>query len=270
MHVFYTRYAGRVKAGTPFRHAARPVLFYALLVCLVLAGCDAPSGGAPSNAPSNAQVNAAPPVAPNTKAGDVAGDRMMSGRAANPLFNPSLEQVDKAFSQGESLAKNSGKKPLGESKVLEVHVQGHKPLKLSIFFMSPLAEARNKGYDFGKRPGGTVADRAEVINLITKKLNRDVTFFTDLPISNEVSNDDNASLPSISFELLDGAGGRVRPREQPGFQIPPQHDLLASNEFWVSFPLQGSAGPHITDKMDSLTLVVRIGDDEQELVFNLK
>ena len=106
--------------------------------------------------------------------------------------------------------------------------------------------------------------------MVKKKLNQEVVFFADLPISDEVAKDDNASLPAISFQLLDGAGKSVEPREQPAFQIPPPHDLLASNENWFSFPLHGGGGPHLTDKMDKFTVVVRVGDDEQQLVFNLK
>jgi hypothetical protein len=261
MHILSSYRAACVKAPASLRRIASLIL-----VCLIFAGCDAPpSPPDQTNGAEGASAN------DNVKAGMRAGDKDRAERAAaSPVFNPSAEQIDKAFAAGESLAKMSGKRPFGEGKVLDIPVQRHKSLKISIFFMPPLVEARNKGYDFGKRPGGTPADRAAVIGLVNKNLHQDVTFYADLPISDEVHKDDNASLPTISFELLDHTGKRVEPREQPGFQIPLLHDLLASNERWVSFHLHGEGAPHLTDKMDTLTLAVRVGDEEQQLVFRLK
>jgi hypothetical protein len=202
---------------------------------------------------------------------DSTGNSLSERSAVPGIFSPSEDQIIKAFAAGEILAKTvSSKANFGQEQVLNVPIPGHNPLKLSITFMPPLEEAKSKGYEFGKRQGRTPDERAERMRLLKKNVNRAVSFKADLPIPSEIQEDENANLPSISVELINVDGQMIEPESQPRFEIPSPKELLASSEQWFSFPLYQGNSPNLTDKMNKMTLVIKIGGEERRSEFRLK
>ena len=90
----------------------------------------------------------------------------------------------------------------------------------------------------------------------------------------EQPKDDTATIPTISFELLDKDGQRVKPTTQPTSYMAGNDIItavaLAEEGQELIFPLSNSTATYLTDKMDKMRLVVSIDGVEQTLEYRLK
>lgn len=196
----------------------------------------------------------------------------------NLLFAVTQEQLRKSFDDFESKGENNQQVSVGEKQTLTVVARGSndtESLKLTVMFLPPIEQAGDKGYQFGLvAKSRTPDDRKDFENtsLTTIMNNRNqVTFrvWLDQP------KDPNAAIPPISYQLLDKDSQRVNPTTQPASYIFSGKDLigdvaLAEDGQELIFPLYRGVTPNLTDKMDKMTLVVKIDDTERNLEFRLK
>jgi hypothetical protein len=196
----------------------------------------------------------------------------------NPIFAVTPDQARKAFDAYELLGEKNQKVTVGQRLTASIPVLGQdeaEPLTLAVLFLPPLAQAGVAGYKFGRvAKQRTAADRKAVedlaISTVIQKAN-EVTFSVFL----DQSQNQNAAVPPISFELLSADGSRIRPKTQPQSFVVDGRDILtavalAENGQPLTFPLFSGAVPLLTDKMDQFTLVVQVDGDEQNLTFRLQ
>ena len=227
---------------------------------------SAPSSNTVAASPSNSQARTASNAASLTAAAGV-----------NPIFVTTPDQLRAAFDEYELKGENKQTVGIGEEKSLTVTAQGaHGPesLKLRVLFLPPLEQAKAKGYSFGMvARQRTPDDRKDFENVsvstISQRSDR-----VDFRVFLEQPKDDTATIPTISFELLDKDGQRVKPTTQPtsytaGIDIITAVALAEEGQELI-FPLSNATSPYLTDKMDKMRLVVSIDAVEQTLEYRLK
>jgi hypothetical protein len=196
----------------------------------------------------------------------------------HPKFVITADQARKAFDEYALKGEKQQKVQIGEVQSLKVTAQGpNKPeiLTLSVVFMSPLEQARKYGYDFGLvAKNRTPADRKDfedrMVERIVRQSNQVAFVVRLLPVPNSTIN-----VPQISFGLLDHEGKRISPTKQPADYAAPDNDIIGSvaleeNGQELIFPAYGGTEPKITAKMEKMTLVVQIDEQEQKLEYRLK
>jgi hypothetical protein len=231
--------------------------------CVALIGCQSQPSPTEGNASRSLSLATTPTPSPNV---------------VHPKFVINADQARKAFDEYELKGEKQQKVTTGETQSLKVTAQSPtKPvsLTLSVVFMSPLSQARKHGYDFGLvAKNRTPADRKDfedrMVARVVQQSNQAMFVVRLLPVP-----DSDTNVPSISFELLDQAGNRISPTKQPGDYTAPANDIIAAvaleeNGQELIFPVFSATVPAITDKMDKLTLVVKMDGQEQRLEFNLK
>lgn len=198
--------------------------------------------------------------------------------SVNPIFAVTQDQLHKAFDEYETKGENGQQVSVDEKQTLNVSVQdshGSETLKLTILFLPPLEQARQKGYEFGLvAKHRTPADRKDFEEVSVKTImqgSNDVTFrvWLDQP------KDDNATIPTISYQLLDKDGQRINPTTQPGSYIFSGKDTigdvaLAEDGQPLIFPLNSGSTPNLTSKKNKMTLVVSVDGAESNHEFHLK
>lgn len=195
----------------------------------------------------------------------------------NPIFTTTPNQARQAFDDYEVKAEKNQKVSFGQRQAIDINAQtqdGTESLKLSIQFLSPLAQARVQGYRFGLvAKHRTVDDRKAVedlaISTVIQHLN-EITFrvFLDQPA------DDKTAVPTISFALIAASGDRIEPTTQPHSYIVGNRDILnalalAENGQSLIFPLFAGSSPNLTTTMKTMTLIVEVDAEERRLEFEL-
>ena len=246
------------------------------LICLA-AACQnqgpAPSNNAASSNSKSRSAEAADSIAS-------AATSTPAGQAAPPaVFTATQDQLRKAFDDYELKGEAGQKVGLGESQSLSVLAQGShgaETLKLTILFLSPVEQAKSKGYEFGLvAKQRTPDDRKDVESSSIATImsgSGEVNFRVWL----EQPKDADAAIPAISYKHLDKDGHPVNPSTQPdSYVVSPSKDLIgdvaiAEDGLPLVFPLKAGSVPNLTDKMDKMTLVVSLGGGERNLEFKLK
>ena len=194
------------------------------------------------------------------------------------IFNVTPKDARKAFDEYEARGEKGQQVGIGEKQTLTVVAQGsHGPenLKLTILFLPPLAQARQKGYEFGLvAKQRTPADRKDFEDTALKMIiqeSNNVAFrvWLDQP------KDSSATAPTLSFHLLDKVGQRINPTDEPTAFVFSGKDLLgdmaiAQDGLPLIFPLRNGAAPNLTSKMNMMTVVLGMDGAERNLEFHLK
>jgi hypothetical protein len=196
----------------------------------------------------------------------------------NPAFVVTPDQVRKAFDDAELRGENKQGINLGKEASINVTAKDQlgklENLKFSVLFLTPLGQARADGYEFGLvAKGRTPADRKDFEDRSVSRIaahNNEVTFkvFLQRP-----SNED-ATIPPITFILLDAKGNRVTPLSQPDSFVSKGKDIidivaLAKNGQPLTFPLFVGTAPTLTAKMKKMTLIVTVDGKETSLEYAL-
>ncbi len=242
----------------------RSVPLEMLLIVTALTAPGCPSDG-PSNRSANTGTNATASPSP-------------APEETHPVFVISSAQARMAFDDYEKKGENNSQVSLGQRKVLDVSVQGQhssESLKLSILFLSPREQARVSGYSFGLvAKSRTPADRKDYQDRTIKRVTEhadEIAFrvYLDQP------KHESAAIPSINFELQNTAGGRLQPTTQPTDYVVGDRDILgavglAENGQPLTFPLLSGSSPFLTSNMNQMTLIVSLGEVQQNLNFQFK
>jgi hypothetical protein len=228
---------------------------------------SAPANNSSDTSPANSSARTTSPEARSTPGALI----------INPIFDVTPDQLRAAFDDYESRGESGQHVSVGEEKSLNVTANGsHGPgtLKLRVLFLSPAEQARAKGYTFGlvakqRTPDDRKAVENSSLSIISQRLNQ-VYFHVFL----EPAGTDDESIPVISFELLNGDGQRISPKTQPT-SYSAGKDLigsvaLAEEGQELSFPLYNGTTPHLTNRMEKMSLIVHAGDTEQTLEYRLK
>ncbi len=197
----------------------------------------------------------------------------------HPSFLVTPDQVRKAFDEGELRGENNQTISVGEEHSVNVVAQnplgGTENLKLRVLFLSPLDQARAKGYEFGLvAKNRTPADRKDF---------EDRAVSTTTIGSNEVRfrlflqqpKNADANIPSITFELVNQDGKRIVPTTLPGSMVAAPKNLIGSISLALegeplAFPLFDGAVPSLTSKMKKMSLAVAIDGAVQNLEYRLQ
>lgn len=209
----------------------------------------------------------------------LAGTASPTQDVVNPAFVVTEDQVRKAFDEAELRGENNQTISVGEEHSANVVAQnplgGTENLKLSVLFLSPLDQARAKGYEFGLvAKNRTPADRKDF---------EDRAVTTTTAGSNEVRfrlflqqpKNADANIPSITFELVNQDGKRIAPTTLPGSMAAAPKDLIGSIALALegeplAFPLFDGAVPSLTSKMKKMTLAVAIDGAAQNPEYRLQ
>jgi len=197
--------------------------------------------------------------------------------SVNKTFAVTEKDLRQAYDDYEAKGEKQQTVSLGQKQSLFVTAKpimgGTETLKLTVMFLSPLDQARGRGYQFGlvaktRTPEDRKDSEKASISLILAAMNQ-VAFrvWLDQP------KDPNASLPSVSYELIDKDGNRIKATTDPGAPVF-TGDLfgdvaLAEEGAPLTFPLLNGTVPNLTDKMTKMVVVVKINDAEANLEFKL-
>jgi hypothetical protein len=199
--------------------------------------------------------------------------------AAHPVFIVTADQVRKAFDEAELRGENNQTLSVGEEHSANVVAQnpmgGTESLKLRVLFLSPLDQARAKGYEFGLvAKNRTPADRKDFEDraVTTTTAGRNEVRFR---LFLQQPKNADANIPSIAFELVNQDGKRIAPTTLPGSMAAAPKDLIGSIALalegeHLAFPLLDGAVPSLTSKMKKMTLAVAIDGAAQNLEYRLQ
>jgi hypothetical protein len=197
--------------------------------------------------------------------------------SVNKVFDVTEDDLRKAYDSYEAKGEKNQTVSLGQKQSLFVTAKtitgGTETLKLTLMFLSPLDQARNKGYQFGlvaktRTPEDRKAVEKAVISLIRADMNQ-IAFrvWMDQP------KDPNASLPSISYELINKDGQRIKATTDPGAPVftghPIEDTAMAEEGSPLTFPLLNGTTPNLTNTMAKMVVVVKIDAKEANLEFKL-
>jgi hypothetical protein len=197
--------------------------------------------------------------------------------AVNRVFDVTQQNLRAAFDDGRALAQRSPTLRVGQEQSLNLSAQvlrGTETLKLTVTFLSPLDLARREGF----ARGGGAPPRTPVP---TPPEDTALTMFfenrsrVDFRVRLQQPRDRDASLPALSFALIDKDGNQISPTEGPGplLENPESHDRLGDFDPAGSpliFPVFKGAIPNLTSSMDTMVLIVRVDSDEHRLPFQLR
>lgn len=197
----------------------------------------------------------------------------------HPAFLVNEDQVRKAFDDAELRGEKQQGISVGEEQSINITARDQlgrlENLKFSVLFLTPLEQAKAAGYAFGLvARDRTPADRKEFEDRVISRIaahSNEVAFRVFLQ---QPTNED-ATIPSISFRLVNVNGTRVEPLSQPNSYVPPPRDIigavgLAENGQPVTLPVFAGSSPHLTAKMKKMTLIVEVDETETSLDFALK
>ena len=197
--------------------------------------------------------------------------------SVNKIFEVTDEDLREAYDGYEAKGEKQQTVSLGQKQSLFLTAKtitgGTETLKLTVMFLSPLDQARGKGYQFGlvaktRTPEDRKDSEKASISLIRAAMNQ-VAFrvWLDQP------KDANASLPSVSYELIDKDGNRIKATTDPGapvFTGDLSGDVAMAEEGApLTFPLLNGTAPNLTNTMTKMVVVVKIDDKEANLEFKL-
>jgi len=197
----------------------------------------------------------------------------------NTTFIVTPEQARTAFDEAEIKGEQHKDISLGEKRSIKVSAQtpsgASETLELSILFLSPLERARTSGYSFGLvAKGKSPPDRKGIEDGAVAKATNSATQVNFRVFLQQPSNEET-SIPSIRFTLVDKDGKPLQPTTQPRSFIEPGKDIqtqlgLAQAGQELIFPLFNGATPNITQTMDRIRLLVTVSGTEQQLEYRLK
>lgn len=197
----------------------------------------------------------------------------------NPAFVVTADQARKAFDEAELRGEKQQGISVGEEKSINIAAQnplgGTETLKFSVLFLTPVEQARAAGYKFGLvAKQRTPADRKAFEDLSISKAVKGSSAVSFRVFLQQPTNED-ATIPSITFQLVDKNGSHVAPITKPTSFVAPARDIigavgLAENGQELTFPLFADSTPRLTDKMKKMALVVSVDDAEQTLEFQLR
>jgi len=198
--------------------------------------------------------------------------------SVNKIFAVTEKDLRQAYDDYEAKGEKQQTVSLGQKQSLFVTAKtftgGTETLKLTVMFLSPLDQARDRGYQFGlvakqRTPDDRKDSENASISLIRGDMNQ-VAFrvWLDQP------KDPNASLPAISYELINKDGNRIKATTEPGGYLFSGKDLIgdvamAEEGLPLAFPLLNGTAPNLTNKMAKMVIVVKIDDGEANLEFKL-
>lgn len=193
----------------------------------------------------------------------------------HPAFTPTEPQLRSAFVTHERLARERSRQyEFGQAKTVQVPVEGHDPLILSVVFMPPLEEAKKHGFEFGKVRGRSNSDRKAQIDPLVRRVREgkvDVRFEVILKVPEAVRQDTNTHLPEISFTLMNEEGVKLDPISPPTIDLPSPRDPFPDQVHNLLFPLKdkNTHDPLFTETMRKVRLTVRFGQIERQVEFDL-
>jgi hypothetical protein len=198
--------------------------------------------------------------------------------SVHKIFAVTDKDLRQAYDDYEAKGEKQQTVSLGQKQSLFLTAQtftgGTETLKLTVMFLSPLDQARGRGYQFGlvakqRTPEDRKDSENASISLIRGDINQ-VAFrvWLDQP------KDPNASLPSVSYELIDKDGNRIKATTDPGAPVLSGKDLigdvaLAEDGAPLTFPLLNGTAPNLTNTMTKMVVVVKIDAKEANLEFKL-
>jgi len=226
------------------------------LVVLVVATCATNQSGNANRTVSSFDSQASPTPVPET---------------VNRVFDVTPQNVRGAFEDGRRLRTDP---KFGQEQSVDVTAQvltGTETLKLTITFLSPLNLARRAG--FHRR--GESPPRPDDTELTTIFQNRSqVDFRVRLQ---QPRRDTQPNLPTLSYALLDKDGNPISLTDKPVTETlidnRENHDLLQAFEpegLPLVFPVFNNAIPNLTNRMDTMVLIVKVDSDEHRLQFRLQ
>jgi hypothetical protein len=202
----------------------------------------------------------------------------MSSLEVNPIFTVTRDQVRQAFDRQELIGEKGQKVSIGQRRAVAIPAQGGEEpetLELAMLFLSPLAQAGLQGYKFGLvAKHRTPADRKAVEDLAISTVIGNVNEVMFRVFLNQPENK-NVTIPFISFELLREDGSRIQPTTQPHSFVVDGRDILtalalAENGQPLTFPTFTGPTPNLTAGMNTMTLVVKVDDEDTNLEFPLR
>jgi hypothetical protein len=189
--------------------------------------------------------------------------------SVNRVFDVTPQSLRAAFNDGR--AQRGPTLRVGQEQSLDVSAQtlrGTETLRLTVTFMSPLDQARREGFVNGRGapPRTPRPEPAENSALTTIFEHRNEVNF-ELEISQP--RDHTAVLPTFSYALLDKDGNRIDPTSGGGPFLPEGPDLLTPPPPLL-FPVLNGTIPNLTNRMDTMVLIVKVDSDEHRLQFQLR
>jgi len=226
------------------------------LVVLGVATCATNQSGNANRTVSSFDSQASPTPVPET---------------VNRVFDVTPQNVRGAFEDGRRLRTDP---KFGQEQSVDVTAQvltGTETLKLTITFLSPLNLARRAGFHRrGESPPGP--DDMELTTIFQNRSQVDFRVRLQQP-----RRDTQPNLPTLSYALLDKDGNPISPTDKPVTETlidnRENHDLLQAFEpegLPLVFPVFNNAIPNLTNRMDTMVLIVKVGSDEHRLQFRLQ
>ncbi len=201
----------------------------------------------------------------------------------HPLFIFTDDSIRQAFNDYVPRGERNQSVVFGDQKTLNVTATDSfnpsrtENLKLTITFLPPIAQARKRGYEFGKvARGRTPEDQRAVetraVNGIREKGGSEILFNVKL----QAPGNENSVLPRINFLMVNSEGRRISPNKQPTEFTVGENDIigavaLAENGQDLIFALKAGDLPNITESMTKMMLLVIFnGESEEAIEFQLR
>jgi hypothetical protein len=140
--------------------------------------------------------------------------------------------------------------------------------------MPPLAQVQKWGYEFGAMSrNATKEDRRAMLGAAKIDMEKEQRVVFALKL--ESRSDWETPLPALAFELVNEKGISVQPISHANLECPPRDVMcqvaLVEQGTSLIFPLFLNSGrePFITNKMKTLKLVIKIGENTEEIEYTL-
>jgi len=161
---------------------------------------------------------------------------------------------------------------LGQSQEIELPIFPTDSAKvtLRITYYRPREWASVVGARVGSAGGRTERDLEAVLGRTLRRIDHKAVVF-DLQAKLPLPEEDNWSLPSLRYELLNEDGFSVD-GSAPTLALPSPRDLLGTEyhcELAFPFPYEPSNPPFLTSRMQKITIRVTVDDRIVNLVFQI-
>lgn len=252
-------------------------LFCFLLVALFCfqVSCEAPGNNSPGNTHLSLSENRGSLMHSENRSITAPEDTV------HPIFLITSDEVRQAFNEYVLKGEKKQKVAIGEQQSTNVlatdpfNPSSVEELKLTVTFLPPLAQAQKRGYEFGlvakaRAPEDRKALENLAVSSISQKSN-EINFNIKLQLPKNLK----MTIPAISFRLINSSGGRIDPTKEPANYLPAENDVIGAvalkeNGQELIFPLKYAEAVNVTNKMDKITLIVIINNEERQMQFQLR